>query len=45
LINYIKSVLWRVANCLSYIEEERSLKVNTSNETVNTSHTHSDSSA
>ena len=28
LIKYIKSVLWRVAKCLSYIEEARSLKVN-----------------
>jgi len=27
LIKYIKSVLWRVANCLSYIEEARCLKV------------------
>jgi len=29
LIKYIKSVLWRVAKCLSYIEEARFLKVNT----------------
>ena len=29
LIKYIKSVLWRVAKCLSYIEEARCLKVNT----------------
>ena len=29
LIKYIKSVLWRVAKCLSYIEETRCLKVNT----------------
>ena len=28
LINYIKSVLWRVAKCLSYIDEARCLKVN-----------------
>jgi len=27
LIKYIKSVLWRAAKCLSYIEEERGLKV------------------
>ena len=27
LIKYIKSVLWRVAKCLSYIEEVRCLKV------------------
>ena len=26
-IKYIKSVLWRVAKCLSYIEEARCLKV------------------
>jgi len=26
LIKYIKSVLWRVAKCLSYIEEARCLK-------------------
>jgi len=30
LIKYIKSVLWRVAKCLSYIEEARCLKVNSS---------------
>ena len=30
LIKYIKSVLWRVAKCRSYIEEARSLKVNQS---------------
>ena len=30
LIKYIKSVLWRVAKCLSYIEEARCLKVNMS---------------
>ena len=29
LIKYIKSVLWRIAKCLSYIEEARCLKVNT----------------
>jgi len=28
LIKYIKSVLWRVVNCLSYIEDARCLKVN-----------------
>ena len=28
LIKYIKSVLWRIAKCLSYIEEARCLKVN-----------------
>ena len=27
-IKYIKSVLWRVAKCLSYIKEARCLKVN-----------------
>ena len=27
LIKFIKSVLWRVAKCLSYIEEARCLKV------------------
>ena len=27
LIKYIKSVLWRVAKCLSYIEEAQCLKV------------------
>jgi len=27
LIKYIKSVLWRVSKCLSYIEEARCLKV------------------
>jgi hypothetical protein len=27
LIKYIKSVLWRVAKCLSYIEEARCPKV------------------
>jgi len=27
LIKYIKSVLWKVAKCLSYIEEARCLKV------------------
>jgi len=27
LIKYIKSVLWRVAKCLSYIEDARCLKV------------------
>jgi len=28
LIKYIKSVIWRVAKCLSYTEEARCLKVN-----------------
>ena len=28
LIKYIKSVLWRAAKCLSYIEDARSLMVN-----------------
>ena len=28
LIKYIKSVLWRVVKCLSYIEDARCLKVN-----------------
>ena len=28
LIKYIKSALWRVAKCLSYIEKARFLKVN-----------------
>jgi len=27
LIKYIKNVLWRVAKCLSYIEEAQCLKV------------------
>jgi len=31
LIKYIKSVLWRVAKCPSYIEEARCLKVNVLN--------------
>ena len=30
LIKYIKSVLWRAAKCLSYIEEARCLKVKSS---------------
>jgi len=29
LIKYIKSVLWRVAKCLSYVEDARCPKVNT----------------
>jgi len=29
LIKYIKSVLWILAKCLSYIEDARCLKVNT----------------
>ena len=28
LIKYIKSILWRVGKCLSYIEEVRCLKFN-----------------
>jgi len=28
LIKYIKSVLWKAAKCLSYIEDARCLKVN-----------------
>ena len=28
LIKYVKSVLWRAAKCLSYIEDARCLKVN-----------------
>ena len=28
LIKYIKSILWRVTKCLSYIEDARCLKVN-----------------
>jgi len=28
LIKYIKSIVWRVAKCLSYIQEARLLKVN-----------------
>ena len=31
LIKYIKSALWRVAKCLSYIEEARCIKVKLSN--------------
>ena len=31
MIKYIKSVLWRVAKCLSYIEEARCLKVKSIN--------------
>ena len=31
LIKYIKSVLWRLAKCLSYIAEARCLKVNVNN--------------
>ena len=31
LIKYIKSVLWRLAKCLSYIEDARCLKVNWGN--------------
>jgi len=34
LIKYIKSVLWRVAKCLSYIEEARCLKVNSNLEEI-----------
>ena len=32
LIKYIKSILWRVVKCLSYIEEARCLKVKQSTE-------------
>ena len=35
LIKYIKSVLWRVAKCLSYIEEAQCLKVNVHYKCVN----------
>ena len=34
LIKYIKSVVWRLAKCLSYIEEARCLKVNTASSIV-----------
>ena len=34
LIKYIKSVLWSVAKCLSYIEEARCLKVKQTNALV-----------
>ena len=34
LIKYIKSVLWRVAKRLSYIEEARCLKVNCKQKSV-----------
>ena len=37
LIKYIKSVLWRVAKCLSYIEEARCLKVKVGNGPVSKS--------
>jgi len=33
LIKYTKSVLWRVAKCLSYIEEVRCLKVKSGHST------------
>jgi len=32
LTKYIKCVLWRVAKCLSYIEDARCLKVNDDNQ-------------
>ena len=35
LIKYIKSVFWRVAKRLSYIEDARCLKVNPTNYTCN----------
>ena len=35
MIKYIKSVLWRVAKCLSYIEEARCLKVKQPQDTSN----------
>ena len=35
LINYIKSVLWRVAKRLSYIEDARCLKVNSTRSVKN----------
>jgi len=34
LIKYIKSVLWRAAKCLSYIEEVRCLKVKIGTENI-----------
>ena len=34
LIKYMKSVLWRVAKCLSYIEEARCLKVKLANDKI-----------
>jgi len=37
LIKYIKSVLWRVAKRVSYIEEARCLKVNVGDRTAMTS--------
>ena len=35
LIKYIKSVLWRVVKCLSYIEEARCLKVKEGEKSLN----------
>ena len=35
MIKYIKSVIWRVSKCLSYIEEARCLKVNVLGENTN----------
>jgi len=35
MIKYIKSVVWRVAKCLSYIEEAQCLKVKFYKETFN----------
>jgi len=34
LIKYIKSVLWRVAKCRSYIEDARCLKVKEKNNNI-----------
>jgi len=41
LIKYIKSVLWRVAKRLSYIEEARCLKVKSANPARNVNKTNS----
>ena len=40
LIKYIKSVFWRVAKCLSYIEEARCLKVKTKTYRISTNKNH-----
>ena len=42
LIKYIKSVLWRVAKRLSYIEDARCLKVNYKLQASSETHTRSD---
>ena len=42
MIKYIKSVLWRVAKCLSYIEEARCLKVSNKQPTAGQSDTTSE---